>query len=203
MTDRILWHRHTRGRVIDLNGEVCPNSYLDNTTVSTDGEVYNSWLQDSWVQYGTVFRSTVGATKLDGSSVLSSKIWNCEIENSKVYESLIESSEIRTANVRGAVIKNSKVSLAWVGKAVLDGVYIDQAMRIGVGVWTAPPRYFEIDDGIAVGVGITESTDGHAYVGCRRRPIKTWINGAKRFQKVMGWKGETVDMIVQNLKQWL
>lgn len=185
----MIKHRHTRGMVLDLNSEVCPNSYLKNSKVGTETDIYCSYLEDSWVEY---------------SNLVMTSVVRGDISTSKIYEGSVFESTLKGVTSRGGIFFNCNIDAdVVVGNAVLNGLTITEDMRIGVGNWTRVPRRFEINDSVATGVIVTESTDGCAYIGCQRKPMRIWIKGAKRFQKVIGWDDESIDLVCTTFEDWL
>lgn len=199
----MISHRHTKGKVLDLNSEVCPNSYLDNTKVAQGVEVYVSKLHRCWVETSDVNRCWGIASRVEGSTLTLSTINRSDIADSKIYDSSVENSKIYGANLRGATIINSKIIDAWIGNATVSNVTIEGDIRIGTGYWTRSPRFFTINTADIKNVVVTESTNGWAYIGCTRKPMRTWIKGAERFRKVIGWDTETKDLVVSHFEEWL
>lgn len=120
-----------------------------------------------------------------------------------MYDSSVLFSTLTGVQARGSVIYGCTIDAdVQVGQAELVGLTINRPMRIGVGFWDRVPRSFEIDTDLASFV-VTESTDGHAYVGCQRKPMRTWIKGKERFRKVMGWTPDIIDTIEDHFLEWL
>jgi hypothetical protein len=200
----VIHHRHTRGIVLDLNSEVCPQSFLDNAKVGKDVDVYQSILTDSWADHSKIVKSTIQEGDIRESElVLSTVVWS-DVIDSKVYDSKIINSNIHGATVRGGVILGCTIDAdCVVGDAVLEGLTITEPVRIGHGYWTRVPRSFVINNEITTGVVVSESNDGFAYIGCQRKPMKQWIKGAARYGKAIGWDTVTVDLIASKFKEWL
>lgn len=197
-------HRHTRGKVLDLNSEVSPSSYLDNSTVGEDTDVYTSNLKDSWTDHSEIVRSIVTNGDVRNSRLVLSVVENSDVIDSAVYDGAVINSKLEGVTLRGGVVKDCTISADCViGDAVLDGLTITEDMRIGTGYWTRVPRRFEINNDVATGVVVTESTDGCAYIGCQRKPMRRWMQGAERFGKAIGWDKETTDMIAAKFEEWL
>jgi hypothetical protein len=200
----MIHHRHTRGKVIDLNSEVCPNSFLDNSTVGEDSDVYISHLDNSWVERSEVVHSAVTRGDVQDSRIVMSVVDNSDVIDSAVYDGAVIGSKIQRVTLRGGVIKNCDINAdCVVGNAVLEGLTITEDMRIGEGHWTRVPRQFVINDSVATNIVVTESIDGYAYIGCRRKLMSTWIRGKERFGKVIGWDASTLDLIESKFKEWL
>jgi hypothetical protein len=197
-------HRHTRGKVLDLNSEVCPKSFLDNSTVGEDTDVYLSNLKDSWTDHSEIVHSSVTNGDIRNSRLVMSMVDGSEVVDCAVYDGAVIGSTIERVILRGGVIRNCTIdSDCVVGDAILDGLTITDDMRIGTGYWSRVPRSFKFSNDVATDIVVTESTDGHAYVGCQRKPMTTWIKGKERFRKVMGWDNETIDLIESHFKEWL
>jgi ADP-glucose pyrophosphorylase len=197
-------HRHTRGKVLDLNSEVCPNSFLDNSTVGEDSDVYLSNLKDSWTDNSEIVHSAVTRGDVRNSRLVMSVVDGSDVIDSAVYDGAVIDSKINRVTLRGGVIRNSTIDAdCVVGNAILEGVTITEDMRIGTGYWTRAPRCFKFSNDVATDIVVTESTDGHAYIGCQRKPMRTWIKGKDRFGKVIGWDKETTDMIAARFEEWL
>lgn len=197
-------HRHTRGIVLDLNSEVCPKSFLSDSKIGEATDVYISNLTNSWVNSSTIVHSNVTLGDVQHSEVVMSVVDHSDVINSKVYDGAVIDSKLENVTLRGGVIKDCLINAdVVVGDAILEGLIINQDMRIGTGHWTRIPRRFEVNNDVATGVIVTESTDGCAYIGCQRKPMATWIKGSRRFGKVIGWDQDTIDYIVLNFKEWL
>ena len=199
----MIHHRHTRGVVLDLNSEVCPASYLENTKIASGADVYISRLHNSWVEQSNIVRTAANHCKFNGSTTILSTVEGSQIVDSKVYDTNIQKSILTNVNCRGSFIKDCNLSNCWIGQASLDGLDIHEDMRIGVGHWTRAPRFFTLNDDIVQNVGVTESTNGWAYVGCTARSMSQWIKGKKRYQRVMGWSSEMMDYIESNFREWM
>lgn len=199
----MIHHRHTRGRVLDLNSEVCPKTFLDNTIVGEAADVYDSNLSRSWVDTSKVIRTVGEDTDIKGSELFSCTVDASTIYDCRLYDAKVLHSKLTNVQARGSVIYGCEIDAdVQVGQAELIGLTITRPMRIGVGFWDRVPRSFEIKNSIADFV-VTESTDGHAYVGCQRKPMATWIKGKERFRKVMGWPQDIIDEIEANFLEWL
>jgi hypothetical protein len=200
----LIKHRHTRGDVLDLNSEVCKDSFLNNSKIAEQSDVYSSTLKDSWVEYSDIVRSYVTGGDIKNSRLIMSVVGRSSLDGVRAYDSTIYDSDLANVNIRGGSIKGCIIrSDVWIGNAELIGLHIDKPMRIGTGTWTRVPRTLELNDEIVQNVIVTESTDGHAYVGCCRKPIDRWLKGAKRFQRVMGWTDETAGLICRTFEEWL
>jgi uncharacterized protein YjbI with pentapeptide repeats len=171
--------------------------------VATDADVYYSKCYDSWIEHSHVTRSHLERADIEHTELVLTVVENSEITNSRVYDSLIKDSQIENANVRAANIAGCKITSGWIQNATLVGVTIDQDIRVGCGTWTSTPRSFVLNDDNVKNIVVTESTDGYAYVGCTKRPMLHWIKGKARYQKVMGWTNEMMDLIEANFRTWL
>lgn len=200
---KMLRHRHTRGQVLDLSSEVCPNSVLDKAQVSTGSDVYVSNIRTSWIEQSRLIRCLVEESDVYGSLITHSVVAKTKLYNANVIDSLIHGSTIEGGDFRGAEVINCTVEAGWIGNAKIEGLTIVDPIRIGTGYWTRLPGYFEINNEVASGVIVTESTNGYAYIGCIRKPMKLWIKGSKRFQKVIGWDDGTRELIVETFREWL
>lgn len=197
-------HRHTGGQVLDLNSEVCPSSVLKQATVGEDCDVYISRLDRSWAEHSEIVHSSVTRGDIRNSRLVMSVVDGSDVVDSAVYDGAVFDSKIEGVVLRGGVIKNCRIiSDCIVGNAVLDGLTITEDMRIGEGHWTRVPRCFKFSNDVATNIVVTESTDGCAYIGCRRKPMRRWIQGARRFGKVIGWDTATTDMIAAHFEEWL
>lgn len=199
----MIHHRHTRGKVLDLNSEVCPDSYLEDTKIGEKADVYQSRLLRSWADNSKVIKSFVEDSYIRGSELFTCDLDNTELQDCRLYDASVFHSKLNGVQARGAAIMGCTIDAdVQIGKAELVGLTITRPMRIGVGFWDRVPRSFEIVNDIASFV-VTESTDKYAYVGCQRKPIETWIKGSERYRKVMGWTPEMVDEIVGHFITWL
>ena len=199
----MISHRHTRGRVLDLNSEVCPNSFLESTIVGEAADVYESNFSRSWIDTSKVIRTVGEDADIKGSELYTCTVDSSTIYDCKLYEAKVLHSKLDSVQARGSVIYGCEINAdVQVGQAELIGLTINKPMRIGVGFWDRVPRSFEIKNDIADFV-VTESTEGHAYVGCQRRPMRQWIKGKERYRKVMGWPQEIIDEIERNFLEWL
>lgn len=199
----MISHRHTRGRVLDLNSEVSPGSYLDESFVGERSDVYESRLLRSWVDTSKLIRSTGEDSDIRGSEVYTCTLDSSTVVDCKLYETNVLHSNLTGVQARGSAILGCTIDAdVQVGAAELVGLTIDRPMRIGVGYWDRVPRSFEIKNDIADFI-VTESTEGHAYVGCQRRPMRQWIKGKDRYRRVMHWPQEIIDEIEAYFLEWL
>lgn len=199
----MIHHRHSKGKVLDLNSEVCPNSFLDGSTVGEGADVYKSHLRRTWTDYSRIIKVNAEDSDLRDSEIYSSSVESSTIVGSRIYDSNVLFSNLTEVQARGSVIYGCTIDAdVQIGQAELVGLTINKPMRIGVGFWDRVPRSFEIDTDLASFV-VTESTEQCVYVGCQRKPAATWLKGASRYQKIMGWPDEIIVTIRQHLEEWL
>lgn len=196
-------HRHTKGRILDLNSEVCRNSYLDDSLIGEKADVYQSYLKRSWTDNSKLIKVKAEDADIRGCELFSSSVDSSAVTNCTIYASSILYSNLNGVQARGSVIYGCTIDAdVQVGEAELVGLTISRPMRIGVGFWDRVPRSFEIKNDIANFV-VTESTDGYSYVGCQRKPMARWIKGKERYRKMMGWPQEIIDEIEANFLEWM
>ena len=202
----MIFHRHDRGLVLDMNtSEACPQSKLDkHSRLGPNADVFQSILESSWVENSVVANCHLRETRiLEDSITFNSSFLNVDVGHSKVYSSMLTDSTIHGVQARGSIISGCRIEAdVQIGAAELIELEILQPMRIGTGVWTRAPRSFHLLSD-SVNLIVTESTDGQAYVGCRRKPMETWIKGKERFRKIMGWDQEIIDQIETHFRTWL
>jgi hypothetical protein len=88
------------------------------------------------------------------------------------------------------------------GDAVIVGLTIPERMYISTGTWNRSPRFFEVENEISH-FGVTESTNGNAYIACNCRPMSTWLKGKLRFGRAVGWSKEVLDLLEERFTEWL
>lgn len=158
---------------VDLAAEVCPNSFLDKFSTADAGS--------------HIVNSTIVGSWIKGRAI------NSYVEDSVVNDGLIQGGRVINCLMEGGTIQ---------GDAVVVGITVDKMMRIGTGTWTRRPRYFEIENDITH-IGVTESTNGHAYISCQSKLMTTWIKGKRRFGRAVGWSDDVLDLLERNFTDWL
>jgi hypothetical protein len=195
-------HKNGHGRILGMGVEIDSRSFLDRTSfVGDEADIWESHLFRSRVENrGMVHSSTLLRSSVTG--------------NAKVLGAFIQGSRIQGGSVRGPfnrlgpLVKGSVVKdhgFVGGGDTVLRGVVIQKNMVVGTGSWKRDPRYvhFDITETDIMTIGITESTDGYAYIGCRRKPMTTWMKKQYLFQKIGHWTDEMRDRIYLTFEEWM
>jgi hypothetical protein len=205
-----LRHKNGNGKYYGYDAVIDCDSYLGkNSRLFDKADVWQSQIIDSAVAYTSKVRNSV---------LLHSKVGSEHYE-SEVVDSRLKHSFVEGGTVLGAVLTNAYVSSHCVvtggylenahlrdaviieNQAIVKNVMLHGKMRIGYGTWERPPRYFEIKDDV-IDCGVTESTEGFAYIGCQRKKIKDWLHKKHLFGKVEGWSDDLIDEIGK-LGEWL
>jgi hypothetical protein len=196
-------NRHKRGKA-SVDADVCPDSLMDKDSYADRGaRIWHSNISQSWIE-GKVLDSAIRSSRiLAAGEVVCSTIIDSTVDGGAVYGSHVQNSIVSGGLIRNGKVISSEVSGGTIqGGAVVFGFNVDRDMRIGDGLWGRPPRYIEIDNA-STHIGVTESTDGFAYIACQRKRMETWVKGKARFGKVMGWSDDVLDLLDATFTDWL
>lgn len=211
-------HKNGGGKLTSAKVLVDPNSFVDRRSYVGDvGDVWESDLRTSRVTgYAIIREARLLRTKVDGGVLVKSDLSDCRVLGAPMITgAVIDRSTIRGGNIRGVIPENPKEGFCFlhdclveggviVGQPHLYGIHVHSNMRIGTGVWRRPPRYLHMDiseNDIAT-IGVTESTAGYAYIGCKRKPMRVWQKKQNLWQKVGRWSDEMRDAVYQIFEQW-
>ena len=198
----MIFERCGRGKLIgsDVN---CFESNLDALSYAASNSfLYRVDAKRTSIDAGHIERSTLEKCHVNGGIITHSNLLDTYVENSTVATSRIRRSRIDNAIVIGSRIYNSTVGKgAVVQNASVFNFSVLPLMKIGCGTWHRQPRFLRVTKD-EYDIGVTESTDGHAYIGCRRKPIERWLKGRERFAQVMGWPKDIIDEIADEITQW-
>lgn len=210
----MIVERYTRGKIIGEDVMVSTSIFDRDSYAAQEADIWQTELRTSRVRYDSKVRasllefSDVGCSRLP-SEVVQSRLIRSQVRGGSVINAFVENSRIKgMAIVRGhqggVKILNSTVKGHAIveGDAILRGITVDRYMRIGAGVWVRPPRYETFVEPEMAEVGVTESIDQTAYVGCTRKPIAQWIRGKYRFGKAVRWSKEMCDRLALTLEEW-
>lgn len=181
-SERTLRHPNGGALKIGLEVHVSPDSFCDyQSVIKGRSGVFSSTLLNGLVDTGQVFRST-----LDRSVAINSTVAECSCLRFYGKDVILHNVDV-LADDQGIVLKevvaeNCKLYGSW----TLDG-----NARIPTGVWYRPPRFKRIT-GEGVDFGLTESTDGHAMLGCFRKPLRELLHAGPRLGNKRGWTEEQI-----------
>jgi len=202
----MMFQRHKQGKVLDLSAEICPDSILDKESrLAGDGQVWQSDIRSSWIE-GKVLHSLIENSKIVAGEIAMSHLRNVQFENGRCYGAYLENSKISGGLIRGnkigvrvidSIVQGGTIQ----GSAVVVGITVRDLMYLDSGTWTREPRYFEIDNELSH-FGVTESTNGNAFIACTKKPIEQWIKGKFRFGKAVGWSREVLDTLEERFTEW-
>jgi hypothetical protein len=181
--------KNGNGKIFGSEAFVCPESYIDRVSFVADkADVWKSRLIKSKATGDARIRASLLEYSDVASEVVQSHLMWAKVSGGSILGSYVENSVIEGGNIRGAKVIDCTVrDNAVVEKgAIVKGFTLDKKMRISTGVWLRPPRYFEIDNEIAQ-IGITESSDGYAMIGCTRKKMSAWIKKRTLWIKSGGW----------------
>jgi hypothetical protein len=209
------FERHGRGKKFGGAAEVCPNSFLCPTSFAADdADIWESFIFASKVTGNSKLRRAqlemcqIGS---DGGKVeiVESKLRHTSVTGGTALKCFIDDSTISgnpyfRGSGRGITIVGARISgdVVLEGEAGIFGATLSGKMRIGFGGWTRAPRHFEFNNEIAE-IGVTESTDGFAYIGCKRKLMTSWIRKRNLFLTAGGWSQEMGERLQRTFEEWL
>ncbi len=161
-------HSNGGARVAGTECHVSCNSFCD---------------KDSRIEQSKVFHSSlVQSSVTEGSVVVGSQLSRC-----LVIASIIDGAIVDGPTLRDVVIENCELYGAW----KLENAFVSH------GIWHRAPCSLIISgesaiEGYEVYATLTESTDGYALIGSKRKPISKWIRVGEHMGKRLGWKPEQV-----------
>lgn len=209
------FERKSRGRVYGGSVEICAESYLcPKSFASGTADIWKSRLEHSRVGFNSKLRqatidhsvigdegadveinsSTLGYTRFYGGTALNCKISDSVIKGSPYFRGSGNGVAIGRCLIEGDVVLENDV--------LVVGIELKGKMRLSKGIWTRPPRYFEFNNEIAE-IGITESVDGYASIGCRHKKMTEWMKKKTLWQRAARWSDEMIRVIHLNFEQWL
>lgn len=211
----MLYERHNRGKVFGSTAEVCPQTLLcKNSYIKGRADVYQSSITDSRVIEAKVRNSIVEHGSTVGSNRLQAEVYQSRIHRSQIYGGTVLLAYVNNSRIsgkcqlrgggKGLVVVNSDISgnVYVANEAQVYGIKLNKQMRVTSGIWNFPPRYFEVKTE-NIHLGITESTDAFAHIGCKRKKMADWIKGKNRFGKAAGWSSDITDFIALKFEEWL
>jgi hypothetical protein len=208
----VIFERYKSGKLFGEMVDICPNSSLDKHSFAGDqASIWQSHLVRSRVQGTAKLRNAV----LEGSSagvmlgageceVTATTLIDTEFINGSALGSVIKRSIVHGLNV---IIKDSIVDKCEISgdviidRAEISGLVLSGKMRL-TGKWNREPRYYLLENEIA-NIGITEAQNGHAFIGCKLKPMARWIKGKDRFVKAGRWPREMGDELHKLFEEWL
>lgn len=207
-----LRHHNGNGKVWGHHALIDNSSFLDRRSNLFDSaDVWDSKLLNTQVKGESLVRSSFLQNCKIGSEHLRSEVSNAFLHTSFINGGQVLGATLNNCYVEGECVIRGQVSLTdcnFGGAVVIEGnvtlknLFLRGKHRIGFGDWMQAPRYIEIDNS-EIQVGITESTEGCAYIGCQRKPIEQWLKGSERFVKVAGWDKHSAEIVIETLREWL
>jgi len=178
MTDHIAWHRNGGATIAGLESHVTHDSYCEKHSTIIDSTVHAcSVLGGSRIEKSTLTKTTVDTSHIYQSFVAEAQISRCVLEKCVINSLGGQSPSLARVSLVDAVVE---------GDAVLRGPWRLDGGRIPTGVWYRPPRTLRIT-GDELDVTLTESTDDHALIACRRKPTMKWLAFGPRLGRMLGW----------------
>lgn len=210
-------YKNGSGKIFGETAEIDGDSLLDRQSFIGDtADIWQSKIFSSRVQGKARLRNAIventsvgvaqgtGLTEVVHSHLVQSDFWNGQafgayLENSTVRHSVRIAGHGKGVKVINSTLENEATVT---GEAVLYGLTIGGKMRIGEGIWERPPRYFYLRNDIA-DIGITESVNGQAFVGCTSKKMNDWIKKRYLWQKASGWTDEMITTLKLLFESWL
>lgn len=211
-----LIHKNGGARVFDF-AEASDDSMVDCASSLHDHvQIFNSRIVNCVIKgRAIVANADLEDCLVEGNVVITGgKAFNCQFydrammteDTSARHSSLHGLSRLfGKARILGSALRDASVygDAEVYGHAghilALDGLY-----RVGTGTWDANgkglPRFHRFEQ---LEISLTESTDGCAYVGCRRMKMSDWIFRGDRIGKHFGWPQEFIDRGKEIFREWL
>ncbi len=206
-----LRHKNGNGKVWGLTADIDRDSFLDKSSnLFDDSDVWQSRIIDTTIAFDSKVRNSVLLHSKVGSQYFESEITDSRlkysfIEGGKVLGAVVNNSYVsQNCVVKGGYLENCHLtgSVVIENQPILKNVRLYGQMRIGYGTWERTPRYLHLKTD-TIDCGVTESSDGYAYIGCQRKKIKDWLKGAKRYSAIAGWNEEMTETVIKQLQEWL
>lgn len=208
---KYLTHANGGGKLFDY-AEASEDSFIDSRSeLHGQVQIYNSEIRGC-VIYGhaivanAVLKNCVidGWVRITGGAATNCHFYDQSVmaEQATAYASAFHgrSRLFGRATVRHAALRDASVygDAGIIGRSestvALDGFY-----RVGTGKWKDPPGFHRLEE---LEISLTESTDGHAYIACRRKTIDDWLKLGPRMGRHHGWTEEEIDQARQVLLLW-
>lgn len=204
--------RHKNG-----GGQVSERCEVDSASfVSTDSIVkgQGAWIRDTRIEDSTVISSLITNAELEKSMAMDSNIhgygdgrlvlkYVCAEESYITGQvQLVSTCLVRSMISDKAITRNATVIDSVIyGDAQLLGDEFNMC-RIGYGVWETAPQTLAITKHGA-DIVLTQSTEGHVYIGCRRKRAKTWLRHADKLRNLTGWDDDMLAQARDFLQQFV
>lgn len=201
-----LRHKNGNGSLYDMC-EADAETYLNRSSeLREETETFEANITDSIITNSFVFKARIHNSIISNSLITGP----ADIHNSTINcDSIAGTPSIDYSSLSGAcrvwgnpAIYNVSIKdLSVFGNAALIG---DWSMdgefgRIGVGIWTRPPRVHRFNE---LSITLTESIPGYAYVGCRLHKLSWWFQIGDRIGKAAGWHQRFIDQTRALFHEW-
>jgi len=186
-------HRNGGGKIYGDVADVSRDTFLDRTAAVTgNSSVAASQIyQHSHVEDASFFEAITYNSYVQGSFIYKSRLADCA-----VIDSTIRSHYGKWPVLHGTRLRGVHVEGDWLGSWALDGPYY-----IRSGVWTRPPRHLTLSDESGIYVGLTESTEGRAFIACNERPVSEWLKSGIRIGLHLKWPRELCEQAYRFMEE--
>lgn len=205
-------HDRGGGKLFDFS-EATDDCFIDAESELHDyAEIYNSTLIRTTVRGNAIIANArlVDCYVEADARITGGQAFGCQFYD---FAAMAEDAEARSSCFHGrsrlfgkAHVENVASREASIyGDAVLTGapgglLALDGLYRIGTGTWREAPRFVRFHE---LQISLTESTDGHAYVACKRMKMTDWIKRGERLGKHFGWPPEFVEEGRKIFREWM
>lgn len=172
------------------------NSTLIRTTVLGNAIIANAHLEDCYIE---------ADVRITGGRAYGSKFYDFSTmaEDAEAHSSYFHGRSRLFGKARVENVASRDASIY--GDAVLTGtpeapLALDGLYRIGTGTWSEAPRFVRFHE---LQISLTESTDGHAYVACKRMKMADWIKRGERLGQHFGWPPEFIEEGREIFREWM
>ncbi|GEM_PF-6093617 len=202
-----LRHAHGNGSMFD-NSEADSESFINLLSeVHGASEIRESYIENSIIDNAVVFESNIKDSHIQrgiiaGKNFIKDSNINCDfiLGNALISQSNLQNKvrvwgnpSIEKVQIRNVSVFGTETKL--IGEWSLDGCM----GRIGQGTWTRPPRVVRFE---SLGITITESLPGYAYVGCRLHSLDWWFRAGNKIGKAAGWTEHQIETLRELFNHW-
>ncbi len=125
------------------------------------------------------------ASEIHGaSSVTLSRVWRSVVTNSTIHYAYLNGVILTGGVVDGQRTDRYTVddSVRLIGPWSLTGPFYVRS-----GLWRRAPRHKTLSHESGIHVGLTESTNGNAFIACEEKPVTEWLKKGVRIGLHLGW----------------
>lgn len=201
-----LRHQNGSGSLYDQCEADAATFLSKHSELKAESEAFEARIEDSIVSNSLIYKAHIHRSIVSNSLITGA----CQIFNSSIdCETIVGTPSIDYSMLSGKtriwgnpLIYNVSIKdLSVFGDACLIGEWSMEGKlgRIGLGVWTRPPRVVRYDD---LQITITESVPGYAYIGCRLHPLSWWFKIGDKIGKAAGWTAYQVQRTRELFQVW-